>query len=40
MVFYLVRLPSGYVALATQSLTIALDVARGFPSSTLAQAIR
>lgn len=40
MVFYLVRLSSGYVALATQSLAVALDVARGFPRCTLEQEIR
>jgi len=40
MVYYLVRLTSGYIALATSSLSVAFDVARGFPGCTLEQEIR
>ena len=40
MVYYLVRLTNGYVALATSSLAVAVDIARGFPRCTLEQEIR
>lgn len=40
MVYYLVRLSDGYVAIVTRSLALAFDIARGYPEATLEQEVR